>query len=495
MANTFIYYTGDGSLSAFQVTFDYLSKEFVKVYLDGVLKTIGVHYNFSSERVITFVSPPADGASITFIRVTSGSRLVEFRDASILLAHDLDTSALQAIHIAEEAKNSAINMLQINLNGHYDAVNRRIINLANPIGVKDAVNKQYTDTAINAFSVVMDGKVAQANDSAVNAAQSAVNAAQSAVNAAQSVVDAAAQVTLAQGQVTLAQAQAALADGYADDALVYKNNAQAQVVLASGFADDAEASAIAAAASAAAAEVYTPTKAEVEAVLTGVISTHSHSKAQIEDVLTGVITTHSHTDCDTVDTFHASQTPNPNTIPVADSGGKLADGWLPSINAAQLNGYSAQRTAAADMIPVAGVDGKLDAAWLPTASVGAATESEAGVVELATTTEASTGTDTERAVTPAGLTAGINERAVKRDHGHGAVGSLCFAGINSSTATVYKNPGETVAGSALKAASVGVGNALHGTALSGTWRCLGFMRHASSPDPNANVSTLWQRIS
>ena len=35
---------------------------------------------------------------------------------------------------------------------------------------------------------------------------------------------------------------------------------------------------------------------------------------------------------DTVDNFHASQTPQANTIPVANSDGKLDPGWLPSIS-------------------------------------------------------------------------------------------------------------------------------------------------------------------
>ena len=43
-----------------------------------------------------------------------------------------------------------------------------------------------------------------------------------------------------------------------------------------------------------------------------------------------------------------------------------------------------------------------------TVDVGTATDSAEGVVELATTSEAVTGTDTARAVTPAGLTAAIN---------------------------------------------------------------------------------------
>jgi len=37
-------------------------------------------------------------------------------------------------------------------------------------------------------------------------------------------------------------------------------------------------------------------------------------------------------EADTVDGFHASRTPQANTIPVADSSGKLDPGWLPSIS-------------------------------------------------------------------------------------------------------------------------------------------------------------------
>jgi hypothetical protein len=68
--------------------------------------------------------------------------------------------------------------------------------------------------------------------------------------------DAAAQVALAEGQVALAAAQVALAEGHADDA---------------------EQSAIDAAL--AAASIGPLTKAEVEAVLTGSISTHTHADA------------------------------------------------------------------------------------------------------------------------------------------------------------------------------------------------------------------------
>ena len=57
------------------------------------------------------------------------------------------------------------------------------------------------------------------------------------------------------------------------------------------------------------------------------------TKAEIEAKLTGIISTHSHTDG----------------------------------NADTVDGYHAQKTAAADKIPVAGADGKLDAGWIPVA--------------------------------------------------------------------------------------------------------------------------------
>ena len=54
------------------------------------------------------------------------------------------------------------------------------------------------------------------------------------------------------------------------------------------------------------------TKAEIEAKLTGTISTHTHPEAN----------------ADTVDGYHAQLTPAASRIPVADGNGKIADGWI-----------------------------------------------------------------------------------------------------------------------------------------------------------------------
>ena len=87
-----------------------------------------------------------------------------------------------------------------------------------------------------------------------------------------------------------------------------------------------------------------------------------------------------------------------------------------------------------------------------------------------------------------------NIKAVKHDHGHGSVGSLCFAGRSVSAGSTIANPGSTLAGSMLKAAGVFSLTTLHDTALSGTWRCLGFLRN-NSGTTTTDACTLWQRIS
>jgi len=57
---------------------------------------------------------------------------------------------------------------------------------------------------------------------------------------------------------------------------------------------------------------------------------------------------------DKVDGYHASQTPAPNTIPVAGDNGKISIGWL-----------NASQTPAPNTIPVAGDNGKISIDWLP----------------------------------------------------------------------------------------------------------------------------------
>ncbi len=102
-------------------------------------------------------------------------------------------------------------------------------------------------------------------------------------------------------------------------------------------------------------------------------------------------------------------TPTASSIPIADSGGKIADGWIPA-TVARLASPTLTGTPAAPTAPK-----ETNTTQLATtahvknvladyvAKTQGATTSATGVVELATTAETSAGQDATRAVTPSGL--------------------------------------------------------------------------------------------
>lgn len=151
MASTIIIYEGDGTRTDFTIPFDYLKKSFVTVRL-GTATTLtggdygdtGSDYYFLDKTTIRLKVAPASGESLTIRRHTSATeRVVTFKDASILKATDLDTSQLQAFHIAEEGRDAINDAIIGDKEGNWDAKGHRIINVGTPIKDNDAVNLEY----------------------------------------------------------------------------------------------------------------------------------------------------------------------------------------------------------------------------------------------------------------------------------------------------------------------------------------------------------------
>lgn len=151
MASTIIIYTGDGTRTDFTIPFDYLKKSFVTVRL-GTVTTLtggdygdtGSDYYFLDKTTIRLKVAPASGESLTIRRHTSATeRVVTFKDASILKATDLDTSQLQAFHIAEEGRDAINDAIIGDKEGNWDAKGHRITNVGSPIKDNDAVNLKY----------------------------------------------------------------------------------------------------------------------------------------------------------------------------------------------------------------------------------------------------------------------------------------------------------------------------------------------------------------
>lgn len=151
MASTIIIYTGDGTRTDFTIPFDYLKKSFVTVRLGpattltgGDYGDTGSDYYFLDKTTIRLKVAPASGESLTIRRHTSATeRVVTFKDASILKATDLDTSQMQAFHIAEEGRDAINDAIVGDKEGNWDAKGHRIINVGAPIKDNDAVNLEY----------------------------------------------------------------------------------------------------------------------------------------------------------------------------------------------------------------------------------------------------------------------------------------------------------------------------------------------------------------
>lgn len=187
MASTIIIYEGDGTTTDFTVPFDYLKKSFVTVRLGpgttltgGDYGDTGSDYYFLDKTTIRLKVAPSSGESLTIRRYTSATeRVVTFKDASILKATDLDTSQVQAFHIAEEGRDILDDSLSVNREGNWDAKGKRIINVGTPEADSDAMTYGvYKTDAKGAYQAKLDAEAAReaAKVSEVNAKASEVNA-------------------------------------------------------------------------------------------------------------------------------------------------------------------------------------------------------------------------------------------------------------------------------------------------------------------------------
>lgn len=283
MASTIIIYEGDGTRTDFTVPFDYLKKSFVTVRLGlgttltgGDYDDTGSDYYFLDKTTIRLKVAPASGEPLTIRRYTSATeRVVTFKDASILKATDLDTSQVQAFHIAEEGRDILEDSLSVNREGNWDAKGNRIVNVGDAVSDGDAVNlKLYKEDAKGAYQSRVEAEKARdrAVEAETNAKESEAKAKESETNSkmSETVAKASAGTAVsaskhadavkvenerllgetkkseasAKGSANTATAQATVstqkaneAMGYARDAKVSEDNAMASEVAAEGSAE------------------------------------------------------------------------------------------------------------------------------------------------------------------------------------------------------------------------------------------------------------------
>ena len=134
----------------------WLSPTFLKVYIDGVLKSVTTDYTLQTVGVtptIVLNTAPTTGSIVRIARDTPKTvssfqgGVVDFQDASILTAQDLDNAVVGLLHISQEGADTGSGALGPTLDGTaWDANSKRITAVSAPSDPGDAATKNYVDT-------------------------------------------------------------------------------------------------------------------------------------------------------------------------------------------------------------------------------------------------------------------------------------------------------------------------------------------------------------
>lgn len=136
--------TGNGATTTFSVPFPYLDKTHVQVSINGAPTTA---FTWSSPSQITFNVAPANGAFVSIVRNSSQtSILTTFSTPTTLRSADINKLGKQCFYMAQEALDGFTRSLPLNYADMWDALSKRIINVAAPVSGNDATNKTYVDT-------------------------------------------------------------------------------------------------------------------------------------------------------------------------------------------------------------------------------------------------------------------------------------------------------------------------------------------------------------
>ena len=150
-------YTGDGTTKVFSINFPFLERDHIYTYVDG----LEIEHDFVGESLITFSEAPAQDTTILIVRITPiDSRMVDFEDGSILDADTLDLANIQLFYALQERSDAMQDLFTPDESGHWDALNRRIINVSAPVESTDAANKAFVDTGD--FYVTQDLRATEA---------------------------------------------------------------------------------------------------------------------------------------------------------------------------------------------------------------------------------------------------------------------------------------------------------------------------------------------
>ena len=128
----------------------------IEVYNDTTKLNLTTNYTLdtTNKNVILKTDTFTGGTTISVYRkANKTARQTDFANASVLTEADLDNSALQSFHVAQEALDTAEQSITVNADGTFDANNARIVDVSDPVNNQDAATKAWVNSNSNTATV------------------------------------------------------------------------------------------------------------------------------------------------------------------------------------------------------------------------------------------------------------------------------------------------------------------------------------------------------
>lgn len=236
---TIVSFIGDGATTLYGFSFEYIKQEYVKVRVDGA----DVPFTFNTSQSVQLDTPPAVDTTVVIARETDREVLVDFVDGSVLIEDDLDLSALQVLHLVQEAVDLAGTSLLLTPDGSLSAGGRRLSLIGDPTGPTDAATKGWAETSMTSQLGAATAAAAAAAVSEANALTSKNTAQTQATNASNSAATASTKAAEALSSASTALGYRDTAGTHASNASTSATNADTAKVAAEAARDAASASA------------------------------------------------------------------------------------------------------------------------------------------------------------------------------------------------------------------------------------------------------------
>lgn len=233
MALANVIHNADGIVTDWNITFNYLDRSHVNVFVDNVNVTDvsslyqAAFVNDTTLRVTAVLDSSAvpSGAVIKIARDTPTSTATTvFSDGAVVRASALNSNTNQLLYIAQEVVDLGDSRIGLSNDGTYDLSGARITNMADPIADQDGATKAWVNSSYN--SGIDAGAAKTASEAAQTAAEAAQVLAEGANTNAQAAKTAA---ELAEVNAETAETNAETAEtnaaAHEANALIYKNNA------------------------------------------------------------------------------------------------------------------------------------------------------------------------------------------------------------------------------------------------------------------------------